>query len=66
MLKADLTSGSDAKVKAFYQKFGVRGVPTLIFLKPDGTEIADLRGIGFEPKDVFLDKMKKALAQSGL
>jgi len=66
MLKADLTSGSDEKVKAFYRKFGVRGVPTLIFLKPDGTEIAELRGTGFEPKDIFLDKMKKALAQSGI
>jgi len=66
MLKADLTLGSDEKVKAFYHRFGVRGVPTLIFLKPDGAEVEDLRGTGFEPKDVFLDKMKKALELSGL
>lgn len=66
MLKTDLTVGSDPRVKAFYQKFGVRGVPTLIFLKPDGTELAELRGTGFEPKDVFLGKMNTALEQSGL
>jgi thiol:disulfide interchange protein DsbD len=66
MLKVDLTSSGDEKVKAFYKKFNVRGVPTLIFLKPDGTEIAELRGTGFEPKDVFLGKMNKALEQSGL
>jgi thiol:disulfide interchange protein DsbD len=66
MLKTDLTSGSDPKVKAFYKKYNVRGVPTLLFLMPDGTEIADLRGTGFETKDVFLGKMNKALEASGL
>ncbi|MCX6566050.1 MAG: thioredoxin family protein [Candidatus Aminicenantes bacterium] len=66
MLKSDLTFGSDEKVKAFYKKYKVRGVPTLVFLKPDGTEIEELRGTGFESKDVFLDKMKKALEKSGL
>jgi thiol:disulfide interchange protein DsbD len=66
MLKTDLTSGSDPKVKAFYKKYEVRGVPTLLFLKPDGTEITELRGTGFESKDVFLGKMNKALEASGL
>jgi thiol:disulfide interchange protein DsbD len=65
MLKADLTSNADPKTKAFYQKYNARGVPTMIFLKPDGTEIPELRGVGFEPKDVFLGKMKKALELSG-
>jgi hypothetical protein len=32
-----------------------------VFLKPDGQEIPDLRGTGFESKDVFLGKMNKAL-----
>jgi len=64
-LKSDLTVDSDEKVKTFYKKYNVRGVPTLIFLRPDGTEIEELRGTGFESKDIFLGKMKKALAQSG-
>jgi thiol:disulfide interchange protein DsbD len=66
MLRADLTRNGDEKVKAFYKKFSAKGCPTLIFLKPDGEEIAELRGVGFEDKDVFLGKMKKALATSGL
>jgi len=65
MLKANLTVGNDGNVKAFYKKFNVRGVPTLIFLKSDGTEIEDLRGTGFEPENIFLVKMNKALASSG-
>jgi len=64
MLKADLTSNKDAGVKAFYKKFGLKGVPTLIFLKPDGTEFKELRGTGFESKDIFLSKMKRALELS--
>jgi thiol:disulfide interchange protein DsbD len=65
MLKADLTSNADPKTKAFYKKYNARGVPTMIFLKPDGGEIPELRGVGFEPKDVFLGKMRKALELSG-
>jgi len=64
MLKVDLTSNKDAGVKAFYRKYGVKGVPTLIFLKPDGSEIEELRGTGFESRDVFLSKMRRALAVS--
>jgi thiol:disulfide interchange protein DsbD len=60
MLKADLTSNKDAGVKEFYKKYRIKGVPTLIFLKPGGTEIEELRGTGFESKDVFLSKMKRA------
>jgi thiol:disulfide interchange protein DsbD len=64
-LKADLTDGKDEAVKAFYKKFNVRGVPTLIFLAPDGTEVAEVRTTGFEKKDVFLPKMLKVLELSG-
>jgi thiol:disulfide interchange protein DsbD len=64
-LKADLTDGKDEAVKAFYKKFNVRGVPTLIFLAPDGTEVAEVRTTGFEKKDVFLPKMLNVLELSG-
>ena len=65
MLKADLTSRKDPGVGEFYEKYGIKGVPTLIFIKPDGAEMAELRGAGFEPKDIFLAKMKRALVLSG-
>lgn len=63
MLRADLTRRSDP-VDAFYKKYGVKGVPTIIFLKPDGTEITELRGTGFEATDAFLGKMNRALELS--
>ena len=65
MLKADLTFSKEESTKAFTRKFGIKGVPTLIFLKPDGSEIEELRVTGFEPKDVFLSKMQRALELSG-
>jgi thiol:disulfide interchange protein DsbD len=63
-LKADLTNAKDEAVRAFSKKYGVRGVPTLLFFKPDGTEIVELRTTGFEKKKVFLPKMLKALELS--
>jgi len=61
MLKGDLTVGTDRKVKAMYAKFGVKGVPTLIFIGADGKELAELRGTGFEKKETFVPKMQKTL-----
>ena len=61
MLKGDLTVGTDPKVKAMYAKFGVKGVPTLVFIDAAGRELTELRGTGFEKKEVFLPKLRKAL-----
>jgi thiol:disulfide interchange protein DsbD len=61
MLKVDLTSSEDPLADSLRKKYQARGVPTLVFLTPDGKEIANLRGTGFESKDVFLKKMNQAL-----
>jgi thiol:disulfide interchange protein DsbD len=61
MVKVDLTSSADPNAEMLRQKYQVRGVPTLLFLGPDGQEISGLRGTGFEPKEVFLEKMHRAL-----
>jgi len=65
MLKVDLTSEEDPRTEALRSKYQVRGVPTLVFLDSNGQEMPDLRGNGFEPKDVFLDKMNRALDRVG-
>jgi thiol:disulfide interchange protein DsbD len=64
MVKVDLTSSADPKAESLRKRFQVMGVPTLLFLKPDGQEITALRGTGFETKEVFLEKMKKAVVLS--
>ncbi len=61
MLKVDLTSEEDPQTEALRSKYQIRGVPTLVFLDPNGREMSDLRGNGFEPKDIFLGKMNRAL-----
>lgn len=65
MVKVDLTSADDPEAGKLQKKFQVRGVPTLLFLSPDGREIMELRGTGFETSDVFLRKMDRALKSSG-
>jgi thiol:disulfide interchange protein DsbD len=64
MLKVDLTSTDDQRAEELRSKYQVKGVPTLVFLKPDGQEITDLRGTGFESKDVFLEKMNRAIQRA--
>jgi thioredoxin:protein disulfide reductase len=65
MLKIDLTSADNPESEFLRKKYQARGVPTLVFLSPDGREISELRGTGFEPKEVFLKKMDQALRISG-
>ncbi len=64
MLKVDLTSAGNPEAEALRKKYDARGVPTLVFLKPDGQEIPTLRGTEFVSQEVFLDKMNRALQLS--
>ena len=61
MLKVDLTGSSDPAAQRLKNRFGVKGVPTLIFLYGDGSEASDLREVGFVEKDEFLGKMTEVL-----
>ncbi len=64
MIKVDLTSSGDAQAEALREKYEVKGVPILVFLRPDGQEIENLRVSSFESKDVFLKKMNRAIQLS--
>jgi thiol:disulfide interchange protein DsbD len=64
MIKVDLTSSGNTQGEALRKKYGARGVPTLVFLDPEGQEIPDLRVVGFEPSDAFVGKMIKAIQLS--
>ena len=56
-LKLDLT-GNDPNSEAgrARQRFGIRGVPTVLFLDSTGRELGKLRLEGFEKPAVFLEK----------
>ncbi len=52
-LKADLTRTGEPEVEALREKWAIRGVPTIVFLGPDGKETGE-RVVGFEPPEEFV------------
>lgn len=44
-------------------RFEVMGVPTYVWLRPDGSEIKEMRGVGFIDKDEFLKQMRSVLEE---
>jgi thiol:disulfide interchange protein DsbD len=60
LLKADMTKIGSPESMALAEKFGILGVPTVIFLDADGKERRELRLVGFENADRFLERLAKA------
>jgi len=61
MLKMDMTRAGDPFVKKVERQYQVKGVPTYIFLRPDGTEIRELRTVGYVKADEFMALMGRAV-----
>lgn len=59
-IKLDLTHQGGEFEKSLLDRFGIKGVPTYIFMK-DGEEISHLRSAGFENAEAFLARMEAAL-----
>lgn len=57
LLKADLTQYSSAPVEELKKAYGIMGVPTLVFVGPDGRERKDLKAVGFITAQEFLGKI---------
>ena len=59
-LKLDLTSSDpNSEAGRARQRFGIRGVPTVLFLDSTGRELGNLRLEGFEKPSEFLEKRMK-------
>jgi thioredoxin:protein disulfide reductase len=61
MFKADLTRTGSSEVEQLTKQFQIFGVPTTVFVGPEGRERAELRKVGFVPPQELLDAMGKAL-----
>ncbi|MCB9745331.1 MAG: thioredoxin family protein [Alphaproteobacteria bacterium] len=59
----DATSDKDPEVARLFEKYGVTGLPNVLFIRPDGTVIQELTLTGFEEADTFVKRMDAALAE---
>lgn len=57
-LKVDLTRYNSTETKELRQKFNISGVPTIVFLGPDGREVPGTRIVGYLPVDEFIKRMQ--------
>jgi thiol:disulfide interchange protein DsbD len=60
LLKADLTQYSSGSVEELKRAYGIQGVPTLVFIGPDGSEKKALRIVGFVRPMEFLSRIQQA------
>jgi thiol:disulfide interchange protein DsbD len=60
LLKADMTKLGSPEAIALSERYAILGVPTIIFLDANGKERQDLRLVGFENADRFLERLAKA------
>ena len=56
--KVDMTRPKKNE-RAFARKFGVEGLPTVAFINSKGTELKELKLVGFTPASKFLKLLKK-------
>jgi len=59
MVKVDLTRDDNPSYRGLITKFGVKGVPTVIFLDSRGKERYELRLVGYTPVDKFFERMEQ-------
>ncbi|NLF96653.1 MAG: thioredoxin fold domain-containing protein, partial [Candidatus Riflebacteria bacterium] len=59
-VKIDATAPDD-KINAILQRYGIFGLPTLLFIGPDGKEIKNLRVVGYISPDQLEKKIRTAL-----
>lgn len=57
-VKIDSTKSDDPKVKQLWEKYGVVGLPTIVFIGKDGTVLEDRKITGFINAKEFLKVLK--------
>ncbi len=60
MVKVDLTQNGNPEHERLLARYGVKGVPTVVFLDGRGNECQDLRLVDYLPPDQMLSRMAAA------
>lgn len=63
MIKVDVTRKGNPVYEQLLKDYGIKGVPTVVFLDHQGKERSDLRLVDFVPADQFLIQMAEAQNQ---
>ncbi len=58
--RVDLTHFDSPEADSWRQKYAIKGLPTIVFLRPDGTEAPGTRVTGFMPPAEFVKVIEKA------
>jgi len=64
MIKVDLTQSGNPVYESLLKQYEVKGVPTIVFLSPQGKEWPDLRLVDYLSPDQFLKRMTDAKKKS--
>jgi thiol:disulfide interchange protein DsbD len=64
MIKVDLTRKGNPVHEDLLRQYGIKGVPTIVFLDHKGQERQDLRLVDYLPADQFLNLMAEARKRS--
>jgi len=59
MIKIDVTKGGNPLHERLLAQYGVKGVPTIVFLNGDGRERPDLRLVDYQSPGKFAEHMAK-------
>jgi len=60
--RVDLTKYQSPDAERWRRQYAINGVPTVVFLSPDGNEVMHARVEGFIPPARFLERVQTALA----
>jgi thiol:disulfide interchange protein DsbD len=60
LYKVDLTRYDSPEAESWRRRFGILGVPTIVFARPHGAEVREARVEGFLPPEAFLRRVALA------
>jgi thiol:disulfide interchange protein DsbD len=64
MMRLDLTKRNPSH-EAIIKRYGIKGVPTILFFNSDGIEMRDLRAEYYLDREEFLARFRKVLQGAG-
>ncbi|MCB2188241.1 MAG: thioredoxin fold domain-containing protein [Deltaproteobacteria bacterium] len=64
-IKVDVTKGP-GQAQGLLERLGVRGVPTVAFLTPQGKYLRQYTLVGFEPPEEFMARLDKVMIEAGV